>query len=143
VDVVRAVRLDLTGRRVPDGEQRAGHRYVVENTDLPALLACRRSGYTTPHAPERPSGTGPAWLAGHDPLPFVTMLARFVRPARSTSTGCGAPTAAAPARPRSRHHVRAPASRPATAPRLPGAGYASSVPGPYVTCRPRSPRTVR
>ncbi|MCF3133066.1 carboxylate--amine ligase [Streptomyces olivochromogenes] len=80
VDVVRAMHLDLTGRTVPEGEQRAGHRYVVENIDLPALLAYRRSGYTTPHAPARASGTELAWLAGDDPLPFLTMLARFVRP---------------------------------------------------------------
>ncbi|MCX5332167.1 MULTISPECIES: ATP-grasp domain-containing protein [unclassified Streptomyces] len=80
VDVVRALHLDLTGRRVPEGEQRAGHRYIVENIDLAALLAYRRSGYTTPHAPDRASGTELAWLAGDDPLPFLTMLARFVRP---------------------------------------------------------------
>ncbi|MCK1818296.1 ATP-grasp domain-containing protein [Streptomyces sp. XM83C] len=80
VDVVRALHLDLTGRTVPEGEQRAGRRYIVENIDLPALLAYRRSGYTTPHAPARPSGTELAWLAGDDPLPFLTMLARFVRP---------------------------------------------------------------
>jgi len=80
VDVVRAMHLDLTGRAVPEGEQRAGHRYVVENIDLPALLAYRRSGYTTPHAPKRPSGTELAWLAGDDPLPFLTMLGRVVRP---------------------------------------------------------------
>lgn len=80
VDVVRAMHLDLTGRPVPEGEQRAGHRYIVENIDLPALLAYRRSGYTTPHAPAKASGTELAWLAGDDPLPFLTMLARFVRP---------------------------------------------------------------
>ncbi|AGS71127.1 hypothetical protein B446_21575 [Streptomyces collinus Tu 365] len=80
VDVVRAMHLHLTGRPVPEGEQRAGHRYVVENIDLPALLAYRRSGYTTPHAPARASGTELAWFAGDDPLPFLTMLARFVRP---------------------------------------------------------------
>ncbi|MEU0599262.1 ATP-grasp domain-containing protein [Streptomyces sp. NPDC006393] len=80
VDVVRAMHLDLTGRPVPEGEQRAGHRYVVENIDLPALIAYRRSGYTTPHAPAKASGTEPAWFAGDDPLPFLTMLARFVRP---------------------------------------------------------------
>lgn len=80
VDVVRAMHLDLTGRPVPEGEQRAGHRYIVENIDLPALLAYRRSGYTTPHAPARASGTELAWFAGDDPLPFLTMLARFVRP---------------------------------------------------------------
>ncbi|MFJ2773673.1 ATP-grasp domain-containing protein [Streptomyces sp. NPDC087300] len=80
VDVVRAMHLDLTGRAVPEGEQRAGHRYVVENIDLPALLAYRRSGYTTPHAPTRASGTELAWLAADDMKPFFTMLARFVRP---------------------------------------------------------------
>lgn len=80
VDVVRALHLHLTGRTVPEGEQRAGRRYIVENIDLPALLAYRRSGYTTPHAPARASGTELAWLAGDDPLPFLTMLARCVRP---------------------------------------------------------------
>ncbi|MGW7257065.1 carboxylate--amine ligase [Streptomyces sp. NPDC054834] len=80
VDVVRAMHLNLTGRPVPEGEQPAGWRYIVENIDLPALLAYRRSGYTTPHAPARASGTELAWLAGDDPLPFLTMLARFVRP---------------------------------------------------------------
>ncbi|MER5539793.1 ATP-grasp domain-containing protein [Streptomyces mirabilis] len=80
IDVVRAMHLDLTGRTVPEGEQRAGHRYIVENIDLPALLAYRRSGYTTPHAPTRASGTELAWLAGDDLRPFFTMLARFVRP---------------------------------------------------------------
>ncbi|MCZ0987551.1 ATP-grasp domain-containing protein [Streptomyces diastatochromogenes] len=80
VDVVRAMHLNLTGRAVPEGEQRAGHRFIVENIDLPALLAYRRSGYTTPHAPAKASGTELAWLAGDDPMPFLTMLARFVRP---------------------------------------------------------------
>ncbi|MFE9992482.1 ATP-grasp domain-containing protein [Streptomyces sp. NPDC005381] len=80
IDVVRALHLNLTGRAVPEGEQRSGHRYIVENIDLPALLAYRRSGYTTPHAPTRASGTELAWLAGDDLRPFFTMLARFVRP---------------------------------------------------------------
>ncbi|MFD5077431.1 ATP-grasp domain-containing protein [Streptomyces sp. NPDC058371] len=80
IDVVRALHLDLTGRAVPKGAQQPGRRYVVENIDLPALLAYRRSGYTTPHAPVRASGTELAWLAGDDLRPFFTMLARFVRP---------------------------------------------------------------
>ncbi|WP_373288046.1 carboxylate--amine ligase [Streptomyces lasiicapitis] len=80
IDVVRAMHLHLTGRAVPEGEQRAGHRYVVENIDLPAYLAYRRSGYVTPHAPARASGTELAWLAPDDMLPFFTMLARLVRP---------------------------------------------------------------
>lgn len=80
MDVVRAMHLDLTGRAVPKGEQCAGRRYIVENIDLPALLAYRRSGYTTPHAPPRASGTELAWLATDDPLPFLTMIARLARP---------------------------------------------------------------
>ncbi|MFE7214155.1 ATP-grasp domain-containing protein [Streptomyces sp. NPDC057611] len=80
IDVVRAQHLDLTGREIPRSGQREGRRFVVENIDLPALLAYRRSGYTTPHAPARASGTELAWLAADDLKPFVTMLARFVRP---------------------------------------------------------------
>lgn len=80
VDVVRALHLDLTGRAVPEGEQLTGRRYVVENIDLPALLAYRRSGYTTPHAPVRASGTELAWFARDDVWPSLTMLARLVRP---------------------------------------------------------------
>jgi hypothetical protein len=80
VDVVRAQHLDLTGREIPHSGQLEGRRFVVENIDLPALLTYRRSGYTTPHAPARPSGTELAWLAADDLKPFVIMLARFVRP---------------------------------------------------------------
>ncbi len=80
IDVVRAMHLDLTNRRIPPGRQLDGRRLLVENIDLPALLAYRRSGYTTPHAPRRAAGTELAWLAGDDPGPFVTMLARFVGP---------------------------------------------------------------
>lgn len=80
VDVVRAQHLELTGRTVPEGAQRAGRRFVVENVDLPARLAYRRSGPRLPHAPARASGTELAWFAGDDPLPFLTMLARSAGP---------------------------------------------------------------
>ncbi|MEV0368605.1 ATP-grasp domain-containing protein [Streptomyces sp. NPDC050636] len=80
VDVVRAQHLDLTGRTVPQGEQRAGHRFVVENIDLPARLVYRRRGHTAPYAPDRAAGTELAWFAADDPLPFFTMLARCVGP---------------------------------------------------------------
>ncbi|MFI0821402.1 ATP-grasp domain-containing protein [Streptomyces sp. NPDC021098] len=80
LDVVRAQHLDLTGRTVPEAEQLADRRFVVENIDLPALLAYRRSGYTTPHAPARASGTELAWAARDDMRPFFTMLARCVGP---------------------------------------------------------------
>ncbi|MET7932466.1 ATP-grasp domain-containing protein [Streptomyces sp. NPDC005322] len=80
IDVVRAQHLDLTGRPVPEAEQRRDRRFLVENIDLPALLAYRRSGYTAPHAPARASGTELAWAARDDMRPFFTMLARSVRP---------------------------------------------------------------
>ncbi|MEV0260987.1 ATP-grasp domain-containing protein [Streptomyces sp. NPDC050617] len=80
IDVVRAQHLDLTGRKVPEGEQLAGRRFIVENIDLPAYAAYRRSGYTTPHAPARASSTELAWIARDDMKPFFTMLVRFVRP---------------------------------------------------------------
>ncbi len=80
VDVVRAQHLDLTGRDVPCAAQVDGRRFVVEPIDLPALLAYRRSGYTTPHAPRRAAATELAWFARDDPGPFLTMTARFVRP---------------------------------------------------------------
>ncbi|MCQ4081277.1 ATP-grasp domain-containing protein [Streptomyces sp. RB6PN25] len=80
VDVVRAQHLDLTGRHVPVGEQLNGRRFLVENIDVAALLAYRRSGCTTPHAPRRATHTELAWLARDDIKPFLTMLARFVRP---------------------------------------------------------------
>ncbi len=80
IDVVRAMHLDLTRRDIPRAAQRDGRRMVVENIDLPALLAYRRSGYTTPHAPRRATGTELAWLAADDLAPFVTMLARFAGP---------------------------------------------------------------
>ncbi|MFI9049497.1 ATP-grasp domain-containing protein [Streptomyces sp. NPDC053427] len=75
VDVVRAQHLHLTGRPVPEGAQRAGHRFVVENIDLPARLAYRGGG-----AGRRATGTELAWFAGDDPLPFFTMLARCAGP---------------------------------------------------------------
>jgi hypothetical protein len=80
IDVVRAQHLDLTGQDIPRAPQCEARRFIVENIDLPALLAYRRSGYTTPHAPARASGTELAWLAPDDLKPFAVMLARFVRP---------------------------------------------------------------
>ena len=80
VDVVRAQHLDLTGRAVPEGEQREGHRYVVENIDPAAWLAYRRCGYTTPHAPARATSTELAWVAADDPAPSLLMAARLLGP---------------------------------------------------------------
>jgi predicted ATP-grasp superfamily ATP-dependent carboligase len=78
VDVVRALHLDLTGREVPPSNQVNGRRFLVENLDLPAMLAYRRSGYTTSSAPAKASATELAWLARDDLRPFFVMLAQFI-----------------------------------------------------------------
>ncbi|MDJ1133737.1 ATP-grasp domain-containing protein [Streptomyces iconiensis] len=83
LDVVRAQHLDLTGRAVPEGEQRDGRRYMVEHIDPAARLAYTRAGgraYRTPHTPAKPRGTELAWCAADDPLPAAVMAARLVRP---------------------------------------------------------------
>ncbi|MFG3252078.1 ATP-grasp domain-containing protein [Streptomyces sp. NPDC048172] len=85
IDVVRAQHLHLTGRPVPEGGQRDGRRYVVENIDPVARLAYRRRGggpgYRAPHAPERAAhGTELAWAAADDPVPAALMAARLLRP---------------------------------------------------------------
>jgi predicted ATP-grasp superfamily ATP-dependent carboligase len=82
VDVVRALHLDLTGRPVPPSPQLDGREMVVENIDLLARLAYRRSPACAPPLPSRrrrPDELG--WLAADDPLPFLAMIVRLARPA--------------------------------------------------------------
>ena len=70
VDVVRAMHLDLTGRELPSGRQVDGRRYIVENLDLPAVIAYRRSR-------ERQAARFAhdqrelAWWASDDPIPAL------------------------------------------------------------------------
>lgn len=77
IDVVRAQYLDLTGQQIPQAPQRDSRRFVVENIDPRARHAYRRSGYRTPHAPQRASGTELAWFARDDLKPFFVMIVRF------------------------------------------------------------------
>jgi predicted ATP-grasp superfamily ATP-dependent carboligase len=70
VDVVRALHLDLTGRDVPPGRQVDGRRYIVENLDVPAAIAYRRSGELEA-IPLPCSHTELAWCAADDPVPAV------------------------------------------------------------------------
>jgi len=79
IDVIRAMYLDLTGRRVPPGDQVNGRRIVVEHIDLLARVGERGSGYHAPSAPTRAASTELAWLAADDLLPFVAMLPRFAK----------------------------------------------------------------
>jgi len=75
VDVVRAMHLDLTGRRMPLAPNPGTRRLLVENVDLTARLAGRRSSERVP-IPPGPVQTELAWLAADDPLPVAAMLAR-------------------------------------------------------------------
>ena len=86
VDVVRALYLDLTGRGVPASYQVSGRRIVVEHIDLLARLAYRRSAYWAPAAPLGGAATELAWLAYDDPLPFLAMWPRLVKPLASQLT---------------------------------------------------------
>ncbi len=93
-DVVRAMHLDLTGRRAPASPQVNGRKLIVENIDPLAKLAYR--GHAAPvirrpsqlpagqlPAGQRPAGqrTELAWIAPDDPLPFLAMSVRLAGPA--------------------------------------------------------------
>ncbi len=80
IDVVRALHLDLTGREVPASPPLTGRRYIVENIDLPARLAFRKSGYLTPSQPPHSTSTELAWLSWDDPVPFLVLPTRLVKP---------------------------------------------------------------
>ena len=82
IDVVRALHLEATGRDVPPGNQLAGRGLQVENLDLPAVVAYRRSGSgRRDPVGGRRRGTELAWLAGDDPLPAVVAAVRSAGPA--------------------------------------------------------------
>jgi predicted ATP-grasp superfamily ATP-dependent carboligase len=76
IDVVRALYLDLIGRRVPEGRQIDGRELIVEHLDAVSGLAGRLSGRAEPAHP-RPRHREPAWFAWDDPLPFAVATARF------------------------------------------------------------------
>jgi D-aspartate ligase len=80
IDVVRALHLDLTGRTVPASQFVKRRKIIVEHMDLPARLAYRGNGSAAGSPPPR-CPTELAWLAPDDPLPFLAMLPRLVKPA--------------------------------------------------------------
>ncbi|MCA1223870.1 carboxylate--amine ligase [Streptomyces sp. 8L] len=114
LDVVRALHLDLTGRRVPAQTPAYGRSFVVENYALLSLAASlaapgrRRAGAPAPGAPPaaRPR-TEAAWFAADDPGPAAAMAAAWtlhaarrvlpgVRAAGAPAARTGAPAAAVP-----------------------------------------------
>jgi D-aspartate ligase len=94
VDVVRALHLDMTGRKVPPGREVLGKRLIVEHVDTPARIAYGlrglRESRTGQPGPRRidlarqhagPARTEYAWLATDDPLPFLVMIPYALRSA--------------------------------------------------------------
>jgi hypothetical protein len=79
VDVVRALHLDLTGRKVPFSPVVKRRKLVIEHADWPARLAYRHTGYSTETKQHLRAPTELAWLAPDDPLPFFRMLLSLLR----------------------------------------------------------------
>ncbi|GAA0688636.1 hypothetical protein GCM10010193_48400 [Kitasatospora atroaurantiaca] len=78
VDVVRALHLEMTGRRTPESPPVNGRRLIVEHIDPRTRWAYRRNGYTSPSAPARATETEWGWWARDDLAPVLAMLARSV-----------------------------------------------------------------
>nr|WP_217184582.1 ATP-grasp domain-containing protein [Streptomyces sp. AC495_CC817] len=75
VDVVRALHLDLTGRRVPDGTPVPGRTFVVEN--YAPLTALRP--HPLPCPPSRPGVRELAWYARDDRAPGLALWSLWPR----------------------------------------------------------------
>jgi len=80
IDVVRALHLDLTGRRLPQGRLVQRRGFVVEHLDTLAALGYRRDGGLTVRGWIR-SLRGVqerAWFALDDLVPFAVLCGRFL-----------------------------------------------------------------
>lgn len=75
VDVVRAMHLDLTGRKFKTGLQVEGERFLAENL---GILACRyyRDDSHPPEIPGAPPRLRLAWFSLDDLRPFLVMIAQ-------------------------------------------------------------------
>lgn len=83
LDVVRAMHLDLTGRRVPASRCRDGRRWLDERTDIVTAAQLARERRLSARAWIR-SLRGideAAWWAADDLRPFLSMWRRWIRPA--------------------------------------------------------------
>ena len=81
IDVVRALHLDLTGRRVPRLPVVEGRTFIVEPYDLFASLRYMLRGRLTVGAWWRSLKGSPreiAWFTWDDPMPFLTMCVRLL-----------------------------------------------------------------
>jgi D-aspartate ligase len=77
VDVVRAMHLDLTGRRIPPGDPVAGERFFVENFGVAASASYRKEPRPA-EIPGAPRRVRLAWYSRDDLRPFFTMAVQQV-----------------------------------------------------------------
>lgn len=75
IDVVRALHLDLTGRKVPDGSPVPGRTFVVENY-APLTALCPP---LLPYPPSRPGARELAWYARDDRAPGLALWSLWPR----------------------------------------------------------------
>ncbi|MFI2034138.1 ATP-grasp domain-containing protein [Streptomyces bottropensis] len=75
IDVVSALHLDLTGRRIPDGAPVPGRTFVVEN--YAPLAALRRT--SLPYPPSGPGARELAWYARDDRAPGLALWSLWPR----------------------------------------------------------------
>lgn len=85
LDVVRALHLDLTGRRVPHPRPVPGRVFVAENYGLAAGLTTLAHRGAAHRATRLLTGreVETAWFAADDPLPFLAMAGNWARKAAS------------------------------------------------------------
>lgn len=77
VDVVRAMHLDLSGRRLSPGRQVDGERFLAENLGL-AARGYYRGEPQPPEISDAPTRLRLAWFSPDDLLPFITMVVQQV-----------------------------------------------------------------
>jgi D-aspartate ligase len=78
LDVVRAMHLDMSGRRVPEGAPRYGRGIVIENLDLPARIAYHGGHAAAPEGAADGPRPQRGWFASDDVMPFALMVVRFM-----------------------------------------------------------------
>lgn len=77
VDVVRAMYLDLTGQRIPGGQQAFGRMFVVGQLDVLSAAVGAWYERRLPPAVLPRRGLERAWLSRDDPLPAAAEAVRF------------------------------------------------------------------
>lgn len=83
MDVVRTLYLDLTNQTIPDIEPREGRRWLIENFDIISTAYYFREGSLSfsDWIKSFKNVQETAWFSWRDPVPFVMMVAAFIKQA--------------------------------------------------------------